>query len=84
MNYQGAASSFMKKLFKKQSVYENKKLSIVYYYPLIILKLYKQIFIFRLNSSLNFTRKCIGGQIKALSFFFCTACDAKSTKCRER
>ena len=24
--------------------------------------------------------KCIGGQIKAFSFLFCTACDAKSTK----
>ena len=33
---------------------------------------------------LNFTGKCIGGQIKAFSFFFCTVCDdAKSTKGRE-
>ena len=24
--------------------------------------------------------KCIGGQIKAFSFLFCTTCDAKSTK----
>ena len=29
---------------------------------------------------LNFTKKCTGGQIKAFSFLFCTACDAKSTK----
>ena len=32
---------------------------------------------------LNFTAKCIKGQIKAFSFLFCTACDAKSTKCGE-
>ena len=27
---------------------------------------------------------CIGGQIKAFSFLFCTAKDAKSTKAGER
>ena len=27
---------------------------------------------------LNFTAKCIGGQIKGSSFLFCTASDAKS------
>ena len=35
-------------------------------------------FIFR--DLLNFTKKCIGGQIKAFSFLFYTASDAKSTK----
>ena len=33
---------------------------------------------------LNFTAKCIGGQIKAFSFLFCTSCDARSTKGGER
>ena len=35
---------------------------------------------FKFRYLLNFTTKCIGGQIKALSFLICTACDAKSTK----
>ena len=35
-------------------------------------------FIFRYL--LNFTTKCIGGQIKAFRFLFFNACDAKSTK----
>ena len=34
-------------------------------------------FIFR--DLLNFRRKCIGGQIKAFSFLFCTASDVRST-----
>ena len=65
---------FLKKLLiKKQHVYRNKKLSIVYYYSLM--KLYKhKLFIFR-----NY----IGGQIKAFSFLFCTANDVKSRKGRE-
>ena len=33
---------------------------------------------------LNFTRKCIGGQVKAFSFLFCAACDPKSTKYGKR
>ena len=49
-------------------------------YPLIIL--YKKIL--HAPYLLNFTTKCIGGQIKAFSFLFCTACDAKSTKYGER
>ena len=36
------------------------------------------LFIFR--DLLNFTAKCIEGQIKAFSFLFCTASDVKSTK----
>ena len=38
----------------------------------------KKFFIFR--DLLNITMKCIGGQIKAFSFFFCTANDAKNIK----
>ena len=76
------ASSFIKKALKKQSVNANKKLSIVYYYPLIISNYTNKLFIF--EYLLNFTTKCIGGQIKAFSFLFCTACDVKSTKLGQR
>ena len=38
----------------------------------------KKFFIFR--DLLNITTKCIGGQIKAFSCFFCTANDAKNIK----
>ena len=41
MNYDRACKFFYKKLLKKQRVYRNNKLSIVYYYSLT--KLYKQI-----------------------------------------
>ena len=42
-----------------------------------------KLFIFR--DLLNFfTEWCTGGQIKAYSFHFCTASDAKSTKGGER
>ena len=41
-----------------------------------------KLFIFRYL--LNFRKKCIGGQIKAFSLPFCTACDAKSKKGGER
>ena len=37
-----------------------------------------KLFIFR--DYLNFTAKCIGGQIKAFSFLFCTTSDAKNIK----
>ena len=35
---------------------------------------------FSYSDLLNFTKKCIGGQIKVFSFLFCTAGDVKSTK----
>ena len=38
-------------------------------------------FIFR--DLLNFKTKCMGGQIKAFSFIFCTTTDAKSKKGEE-
>ena len=40
-----------------------------------------KLFIFRYL--LNFTKKCIGGQIKAFSFLFCTANDPEGAKDRE-
>ena len=62
------ASSFIKKkLLKKQHIYRNKKLSIVYYYGVIIQA--SKLFIFR--DLINFTRKwCTGGKLKPLVFFF--------------
>ena len=39
-----------------------------------------QVLFFIFRCLLNFTMKCIGGQIKTFSFLFCTTCDAKSTK----
>ena len=62
------ASSFIKKeLLKKWHVYWNKKLSIVYYYDVIIQA--STLFIFRYL--LNFTTKwCTGGKLKSLVLFF--------------
>ena len=62
------ASSFIKKkLLKKQHIYRNKKLSIVYYYGVITQA--SKLFIFR--DLINFTRKwCTGGKLKPLVFFF--------------
>ena len=40
--------------------------------------------LFILRDLLSFATKCIGGQIKAFSFLFCTASNAKSPKGGER
>ena len=62
-----ASSLIKKKLLKKQYVYRNKKLSIVYYYDVIIQG--SKFFIFK-NLS-NFTTKwCTGGKLRPLVLIF--------------
>ena len=62
MNYDGAGNFFYKKkLLKKQIVYRNKKQYYLLLFSDVIVQANK-FFIFRYL--LNFTRKCIGGQIK--------------------
>ena len=63
------ASTFInkKKLLKKQHVYRNKKLSILYYYDVIVQA--SKLFISK--DLLNFTTKwCTGGKLKPLVLFF--------------
>ena len=68
MNYNGVCKFFYKKeTLKKQHIYRNKKLSIVYYYDVIIQA--SKLFIFR--DLLNFTTKwCTGGKLRPLVLFF--------------
>ena len=63
------ASSFIKKKNLKKS-------NMLILFSGIIIQTNK-FFIFR--DLLNFTTKCIGGQIKAFSFLFCATSDVKST-----
>ena len=68
MNYNEVCKYFYKKkLLKKQHVYRNKKLTILYYYDVIIQA--TKLFISR--DLLNFTTKwCTGGKLKPLVLFF--------------
>ena len=68
MNYNGVCKFFYKKeTLKKQHIYRNKKLSIVYYYDVIIQA--NKLLIFR--DLLNVTTKwCTGGKLKLLVLFF--------------
>ena len=58
------------------SFYYSFILSIVYYYYSDVIIQRNKLLIFR--DLLKFTTKCVGAQIKTVSFLFCIATDAKS------
>ena len=77
MNYDGACKFFYKKNSLKGNVFiEIIKNCLLLFFDVIIET--NKFFIF--SCLLNFTMKCIGGQIKAFSFLFCTPYDAKCAK----
>ena len=90
MNFDRACKFFYKKkLLKKQCIYRNKKLNILLFYYILCFLLFYDVIIqtntfYIFADLLNFTTKCIRGQIKAFSFLFCTTSNAKSTKGGER
>ena len=62
---------------------KNKKEETKYCFIVILWRNYQANNLFIFRDLLNFTVKCVGGQIKAFSFLFCAASDAKSTEGRE-
>ena len=77
MYYDGACKFFYKKNSLKGNVFiEIIKNCLLLFFDIIIET--NKFFIF--SCLLNFTMKCIGGQIKAFSFLFCTPYDVKCAK----